>query len=61
MVSSAVYRYFPSRDDLITELRLVVCYTELAEEVEAAETEVADPVGPPRPMWRSPAPYAAGP
>ena len=41
MVSSAVYRYFPSRDDLITEL-LVICYTELAEEVEAAETEVTD-------------------
>jgi AcrR family transcriptional regulator len=41
MVSSAVYRYFPSRDDLITEL-LVICYTELAEEVEAAEAAVTD-------------------
>jgi AcrR family transcriptional regulator len=41
MVSSAVYRYFPSRDELLTEL-LVICYTELAEEVEAAEAAVAD-------------------
>jgi AcrR family transcriptional regulator len=41
MVSSAVYRYFPSRDDLLTEL-LVICYSELADEVEAAESAVAD-------------------
>ncbi len=41
MVSSAVYRYFPSRDDLLTEL-LVICYSELADEVEAAEAAVAD-------------------
>lgn len=36
MVSSAVYRYFPSRDDLLTEL-LVIIYSELAEFLEAAD------------------------
>ena len=41
MVSSAVYRYFESRDELISEL-LVICYDELGAEVEAAEAEVAD-------------------
>ena len=41
MVSSAVYRYFPSRDDLLTEL-LVICYSELADKVEAAEAAVAN-------------------
>jgi AcrR family transcriptional regulator len=39
MVSSAVYRYFPSRDELLTEL-LIICYDELGAEVEAAESAV---------------------
>lgn len=36
MVSSAVYRYFPSRDDLLTAL-IVEAYDELGDRVEAAE------------------------
>lgn len=36
MASSAVYRYFPSRDELLTEL-LVIIYGELADVVEAAD------------------------
>ncbi|MBT2501269.1 TetR/AcrR family transcriptional regulator [Curtobacterium sp. ISL-83] len=36
MVSSAVYRYFPSRDDLLTAL-LVLDYDELGSAVETAE------------------------
>ncbi|HEY5788908.1 MAG TPA: TetR/AcrR family transcriptional regulator [Microlunatus sp.] len=36
MASSAVYRYFPSRDELLTEL-LVIIYGELADLVEAAD------------------------
>lgn len=36
MVSSAVYRYFPSRDDLLTAL-LVADYDELGAAVEAAD------------------------
>jgi len=40
MVSSAVYRYFPSRDALLTAL-LVECYDELGAAVEEAEAAVA--------------------
>lgn len=40
MVSSAVYRYFPSRDALLTAL-LVECYDELGAAVETAEAAVA--------------------
>jgi AcrR family transcriptional regulator len=36
MAPSAVYRYFPSRDDLITEL-IIDGYTAIAREVEAAD------------------------
>ena len=36
MVSSAVYRYFPSRDDLLTAL-LVQAYDELGAQAEAAD------------------------
>jgi AcrR family transcriptional regulator len=36
MASSAVYRYFPSRDELLTAL-LVLCYNELGELVESAD------------------------
>ena len=39
MASSAVYRYFPSRDHLITALR-VQCYDESGAAVEAAEAAV---------------------
>lgn len=36
VVSSAVYRYFPSRDDLLTEL-IIDAYDSLADAAEAAE------------------------
>lgn len=39
MVSSAIYRYFPSRDDLLTAL-IVSAYASLADHVEAAESAV---------------------
>lgn len=39
MASSAVYRYFPSRDHLITAM-LIECYDELGEAVEQAESAV---------------------
>lgn len=41
MVSSAVYRYFPSRDALLTAL-LVESYNELGAAAEAADAGVAD-------------------
>ncbi|KOV70346.1 TetR family transcriptional regulator [Streptomyces sp. AS58] len=41
MVSSAVYRYFPSRDDLLTAL-IIDAYNSLGEAVEAAHGSVAD-------------------
>ena len=41
MVSSAVYRYFPSRNDLLTAL-LIAAYDELGEAAEAADDAVAD-------------------
>src|SRR4051795_11883214 len=40
VVSSAVYRYFASRDELLTAL-ILDAYTALAEYVEAAEARVA--------------------
>jgi AcrR family transcriptional regulator len=40
MASSAVYRYFPSRDDLLTRL-IVEAYDSLGAHVEAAEARVA--------------------
>ena len=39
MVSSAVYRYFPSRDELLTAL-IVEAYDELGAAVEAADAQV---------------------
>ncbi|QMU69397.1 TetR/AcrR family transcriptional regulator [Streptacidiphilus sp. P02-A3a] len=39
MVSSALYRYFPSRDDLLTAL-IIDAYDSLGEQVEAAVAEV---------------------
>lgn len=41
MVSSAVYRYFPSRNDLLTAL-LIAAYDELGETAEAADDAVVD-------------------
>jgi AcrR family transcriptional regulator len=41
MVSSALYRYFPSRDDLLTAL-IVDAYNSLGETAEAAHDAVAD-------------------
>ncbi len=41
MVSSAVYRYFPSRDDLLTAL-ILDGYNSLADAVEAADAAVTD-------------------
>nr|WSY56878.1 TetR/AcrR family transcriptional regulator [Streptomyces sp. NBC_00886] len=43
MVSSALYRYFPSRDDLLTAL-IIDAYDSLGETAEAAHAEVADAV-----------------
>jgi len=42
MASSAVYRYFPSRDALVTAL-LVEAYDELGDAVEAADAAAGDP------------------
>ncbi|MGZ4442251.1 MAG: TetR/AcrR family transcriptional regulator [Nocardioidaceae bacterium] len=41
MASSAVYRYFPSRDALLTAL-LIACYDELGAAVEKADLDVTD-------------------
>ncbi|MFN8126842.1 MAG: WHG domain-containing protein [Candidatus Nanopelagicales bacterium] len=40
MASSAIYRYFPSRDALLTQL-IVDAYTSLADHVDRAESRVA--------------------
>lgn len=39
MVSSAIYRYFPSRDDLLTRL-IIDAYNALGETTETAEAEI---------------------
>ncbi|MFJ8531961.1 TetR/AcrR family transcriptional regulator [Streptomyces sp. NPDC093591] len=41
MVSSALYRYFPSRDDLLTAL-IIDAYDSLGERAEAARDQAAD-------------------
>ena len=46
MVSSALYRYFPSRDDLLTAL-IIDAYNALGEHAEKAEAAV------PRPRYRA--------
>ncbi len=46
LVSSAVYRYFPSRDDLLTAL-IVAAYDDLGEHAESA----VDPAEHPRRQW----------
>ncbi|WP_067884626.1 TetR/AcrR family transcriptional regulator [Nocardia vaccinii] len=48
MASSALYRYFPSRDDLLTTL-IVEAYTALGNEVD----EAIDTVTAPRAQWRA--------
>jgi AcrR family transcriptional regulator len=50
MVSSAVYRYFPSRDDLLTRL-IIDAYEALAEHLQRAESVV--PRADHRGRWRS--------
>lgn len=42
MVSSAIYRYFPSRDDLLTRL-IIDAYNSLGEAAEEATADVRDP------------------
>ncbi|MEU1446904.1 TetR/AcrR family transcriptional regulator [Streptomyces mirabilis] len=48
MVSSALYRYFPSRDDLLTAL-IIDAYDSLGESAEAAHAQVAG--AGPRERW----------
>lgn len=48
MVSSALYRYFPSRDDLLTAL-IVDAYDALGTAVEDAVAEADEPAG----QWRA--------
>ena len=50
MVSSALYRYFPSRDDLLTAL-IIDAYDSVGESAESAHAKVAD-AGPLR-RWTS--------
>ncbi|NYI88071.1 AcrR family transcriptional regulator [Amycolatopsis endophytica] len=47
MVSSALYRYFPSRDHLLTEL-IIDAYNAVGDAAERAD----DPSAPPRDRWR---------
>lgn len=49
MVSSALYRYFPSRDDLLTTL-IIDAYNALGDAAEAADA--AAPSTEPRTRWR---------
>lgn len=51
MASSALYRYFPSRDDLLTAL-IVDAYNAVGERAEQA-VEAARPVGDARAAWRA--------
>lgn len=50
MASSALYRYFPSRDELLTAL-IIDAYNALGERAEQAVATA--PAGDPRAMWRS--------
>jgi AcrR family transcriptional regulator len=56
MVSSALYRYFPSRDDLLTAL-IIDAYDSLGSAAEAAAAEAAVPASAPqaepRAQWRA--------
>lgn len=50
VVSSAIYRYVPSRDDLLTEL-IVEGYTDLAEHAVAADEAAKQAGASPRERW----------
>lgn len=50
VVSSAIYRYVPSRDDLLTEL-IVEGYTDLADQAEAADAAAVAAGGSGRGRW----------
>ncbi|MFD5624733.1 MULTISPECIES: TetR/AcrR family transcriptional regulator [unclassified Streptomyces] len=50
MVSSALYRYFPSRDDLLTAL-IIDAYDSLGESAESAHARVVE--APPRERWNT--------
>lgn len=52
MVSSAVYRYVPSRDDLLTRL-IVEAYDALGERAEAARDPADEPVAQWRAVWHA--------
>jgi AcrR family transcriptional regulator len=52
MVSSALYRYFPSRDDLLTAL-IIDAYDALGEAAEAAAAAAAAAGCGPREEWRA--------
>ncbi|WP_212914485.1 TetR/AcrR family transcriptional regulator [Streptomyces sp. TS71-3] len=52
MVSSALYRYFPSRDDLLTAL-IIDAYDSLGAAVEAADEQAVAGGGDPRERWVS--------
>ncbi|MFJ6795336.1 TetR/AcrR family transcriptional regulator [Streptomyces sp. NPDC091268] len=50
MVSSALYRYFPSRDDLLTAL-IVDAYDSIGAAAEQADARAVAPGGGPRARW----------
>ncbi|MFI2781171.1 TetR/AcrR family transcriptional regulator [Streptomyces sp. ALB3] len=50
MVSSALYRYFPSRDDLLTAL-IVDAYDAVGEAAEAARAQAGGPAGAHHARW----------
>ncbi|MEU6864139.1 TetR/AcrR family transcriptional regulator [Streptomyces sp. NPDC046876] len=50
MVSSALYRYFPSRDDLLTAL-IVDAYDSIGAAAEEADAEAVAAGAPPRERW----------
>jgi AcrR family transcriptional regulator len=52
MASSAAYRYFPSRDDLLTAL-IVEAYDSLGEAAERAADSTADSGGSPFERWQT--------
>lgn len=52
LASSAVYRYFPSRDALLTAL-ITDAYNALGDAVETADATAGDAGGGPRARWRA--------
>lgn len=59
MVSSALYRYFPSRDDLLTAL-IVDAFDAIGAVAERAAEERAECSRPPNAGSRWPVPYGSG-